>query len=189
MRSILKISVAILVVAIAGCSKSNTSQSVYDKEITVVKSTVVKDATIAQAMEESRLVLTDMGFRLEKFDTELGYLRSKPLGGKQLWQFWRHDNVGYYNEAMSNINCIARIVEMNFKAVEASVYVDCQATVKKLSFVGNEVTGVSDMRSAFNDTSGGHQQLSLEGGEAKWLDLGRDVMLEEKVLQSIRVAW
>jgi hypothetical protein len=184
MRLILTITFASFLAFYAGCAK-NSSGNIYDKEITAPSSAVFGDISVEQAMAQSRDWLRSMGFRLDKYDTDLGYIRTKPLAGSQLWQLWQGDNVGAANTAMSNVNSIARVVEMEFKPVGSGTAVDCRAQVSKLSYVGKEITGVSDMNEAFTDTSGGHQELSLEDGRARWLDIGRDVRLERKLLQLI----
>ncbi len=186
MRAILKISIVALAVIICGCTAAKDSQPVYDRDVTAVKSTVVKDTGVEDAMNGSRAMLGGMGFRFDKFDTDGGYLRTEPLGGSQFFELWRDENVGAYNAAMANVNSIARIVEMNFKAAGQSVYVDCRANIMQLSLETGDLDGVSDMKNAFTKSSGGFQRLSLKSGDARWINLGRDVMLEDKVLSGIR---
>jgi hypothetical protein len=184
MRLILTITFAFSLVFFAGCA-GDGSGNIYDKEITTPTSATVQGATIPEAMERSRERLSSMGFRLDKFDTDQGYLRTKPLGAGQFWQLWRGDNVGAANAAMANVNSIARVVEMEFEQGDQGVAARCRVQVKKLSYVGRDITGVADMNEAFTDTSGGIQTLSLEHSRPQWLDLGRDVRLEEKLLLGI----
>ncbi|MFI4911719.1 MAG: hypothetical protein ACIAQZ_08650 [Sedimentisphaeraceae bacterium JB056] len=185
MRTILKVLIISAVLTVAGCTSSVEQSYVYDNETKEPTSGMIAQKDIEQVMNTARKQLSAMGFKLDKYDTELGILRTKPLSGAQYWQFWRDDNVGASNAAMSNINSIVRIVEMDFNASDGGIKVGCVADVKKLSYIGKEITGVSDMNEAFTDVSGGFQELALEEGQAKWLDLGRDVRLEKKVLRLI----
>lgn len=185
MRAILNISVLLFAALISGCA-NNVSQSVYDKETQVAKTTIVKAASVEEAMDRCRGILREMGFKFDKFDTANGYLRTEALGGSQFFEFWRDDNVGTYNTAMANINSIARIVEMSFKASGSSVYVDCKAHINQLSVETGDLNGVSDMKNAFTKSSGGFQRLTLRSGDAQWISLGRDVMLEDMILFEVR---
>ncbi len=185
MQAILKISIVALAVIISGCSASKDSKSVYDQGVDETRSAVVTGAAVEDTMNSSRERLGRMGFKFDKFDTASGYLRTEPLGGSQFFELWRDENVGAYNAAMSNINSVARIVEMNFNQIGDDVYVDCTAHINQLSLETGDLQGVSDMKNAFTKSSGGFQRLSIKGGNAGWKNLGRDAKLEELILSEI----
>lgn len=170
-------------VLLNGCSARKERVSEYDKKSELARSTVVKGADIPAAMQKCRDELGSMGFKFDKYDIENGYLRTEPLSGSQFFEIWRgDDNVGSYNAAMANINSIARVVEMHFKSAEASVYIDCRADVRRLSVATGDIAAASDMKEVFTDTSSGFQELTLKDANAQWVYLGRDVMLEDKIL-------
>ncbi len=185
MRLLLKISFLFVFAVLAGCVNTEKTEISY-VDGDSPKIMLLNDIAVDRAMNNSQKVLSDMGFKLEKFDIANGYLRSKPLGGSQFWELWRGNNIGSYNEAMANVNSIVRVVEMNFKILDGRLYADCSAEVSKLSFTGEPVSGASDMREAFTEASGRLQELSLAEGYVQWVSLGRDIRLEERVLEAIR---
>ena len=183
----LKLLLLVVFITFCGCRSDNRTEITYYKDADKPKIVLLNDVAIVEAMTNSRKVLEDKGFNIDKFDIEHGYLLTKPLSGSQFWEFWKKDNVGAHNKAMSNVNNIIRTVEMNFRMLDGRIYADCAVEVGKLSFTGKPIVGATDMQEAFTGSSGRLQELSLADGNIEWLSLGRDIRLEEKILDDIRI--
>lgn len=129
----------------------------------------------------SRNVLTRMDFKIDKFDLEKGYLRTLPLRGAQLFEFWRKDNVGSFNTAESNLHSITRTVEIcsdsQSGCFESRVY------IKRLWLKSQEIDSISQAGTKFTKSSSSQQKLILDmdTDDACWIDLGRDCKLEQKI--------
>ena len=186
-KKVLKLLLLTVLIAFYGCNNTTRTETTYYKDADKPKIVLLNDVEIIEAMANSRKVLEDKGFKIDKFDVEHGYLLTKPLSGSQFWEFWKKDNVGAHNKSMSNINNIIRTVEMNFKMLDGRIYADCAVEVGKLSFTGEPIVSATDMQEAFTESGGGLQELSLAEGNIEWLWLGRDIRLEEKILDDIRI--
>lgn len=177
------ICLAIVLTFVLGCKFQGGKPKSYELAEPAVWTAV--DGDVLTNMEKTRVVLRDMGFRLEKYDIESGYLRTYPTGASQFFELWKRDNVGAFNFAMANTNSIARIVELEFKN-QNDTQIKCEAFVKRLSIQRDEAVSVTDMEQAFTETSGGYAMLSVDPDDAMWLNLGRDTALEQTILDKIK---
>ncbi len=142
------------------------------------------DTDKAEAMHIVKDVLGKMHFTIDKADTEQGFLRTRPLPGPHLFEFWRSDH-----SAEANLHSIRRIVELNISQQAEKLCIDCDVKVQRLSLpelrdIGHEARGTGyearDTRPV--------QKLNLSPERKKdmaWLDLGKDPGLETKILKQI----
>lgn len=159
----------------AGCAEN--------KYIKTEERLCVPAATKAELMASAEGVLAGMHFEIEKFDSEAGYIRTRPLSGAQTLEFWRADNVGALNRAEADLHSIRRTVELNVSEQAGQVCINCKATTQRLSIPSEQTAGRSYRAMT------GQKSIQKIGREQKgnitWLDLGRDGQLETEILKRI----
>lgn len=152
------------------------------------------DANRAELMEITEDVLTRMHFEIDKYDTEAGYLNTRPLEGAQFFELWRSDNIGAQNFALGNLHSIRRTVEIrfseNFATTQAfaETNIDCVVHIQRLSMPEQEVTSSARAYAMFSRSSPGLQTLVLNPEQQKdmaWIDLGQDEKLEREIFKRI----
>ena len=135
------------------------------------------------AMQNLKDSLSDVGFQIEKFDVDAGYILTSPLRGGQLFEFWRGDNTTAKDEAYANVQSIVRIGEFQFTDNSISGAV----VVKQLAFDRDQVSEISRIDRVFAKSSGGTASLNIGEKNAdsmEWIYKGRDVELEKRLLES-----
>jgi hypothetical protein len=144
-------------------------------------------ATKADAMTAAEQVLAGMHFGIEKFDVDVGYIRTAPLSGAQSFELWRSDSVGSFNQTEADLHSIRRAVEINISEQAGQLCVNCKATTQRLSLPQNQSTA-GQSRPVMSSDQRSIQKLKL-GREQKsnltWTDLGRDNQLETEILKRI----
>jgi hypothetical protein len=148
----------------------------------------VPGETREDVMAKAQAVLEKMQFKIEKADTEHGYIRTGPLTGSQFFQFWRDDNVGQYNNAEANLQTIRRIVQMNISRQNGRVCTECIVTVERMSLPERDIASLSRAAGLYTKSSGGLQRLQLNPEQQQdltWIELGRDGRLEAEILSRL----
>jgi len=143
----------------------------------------------AAAMEAAEGVLSEMHFTVAKSDAESGYVKSGPLPGAQVFEFWRKDNIGDYNRAQSNLHSIRRTVELQINQQERELCIGCNVKVDRLNMPEYEVSSSTQAYRMFSKSSQLKQQLeanpSQEAGMS-WVELGEDRRLSTKILKQLK---
>ena len=140
------------------------------------------------AMKASEQVLTGMNFVIDKSDSNLGTIITKPMAGSQFFEFWQKDNVGGYNRALSNLHSIQRTVILDFNEIQGQVCVACKVEIERLSIPEKEIDSASRAYTMFSRSSESTQNLYLNEEQEKkmcWVNIGRDNRLETVVLDKI----
>jgi len=140
------------------------------------------------AMEQAELALVRMNFVIDKADSNLGIIITKPLTGGQIFELWRRDNVGGYNTAYSSIHTLQRIAEVGFTETAGQVCISCKVRVERLSLPEKEIDSAGRAYSMFSRSDDVKQRLILDEKQARdmeWIDMGRDNLLEKRILERI----
>ena len=143
----------------------------------------------SQAMEVAENVLRNMHFVIEKYDTDVGFIRSKPLRGAQFFEFWRSDNVDPASSAQANIHSIQRIAVLNFVTQPEGLCVDCDVAVRRLSIPDKGIVSESYAAGMYTHGDKSLQKLTLSTEQKEkmaWVDLGSDAALETKIIELIQ---
>ena len=135
------------------------------------------DTDKAEAMHIAEDVLSKMRFTIAKADADQGLIRTIPLPGPHLFEFWRSDH-----STEANLHSIRRIVELNISQQAEKLCIGCDVKVQRLSLpelrdIGHEARGTRPM-----------QKLNLSPEQKKdmaWLDLSKDPGLETEILKRI----
>ncbi|MFA5252933.1 MAG: hypothetical protein WC454_10165, partial [Phycisphaerae bacterium] len=141
-----------------------------------------------QAMQISENVLAKMYFTIDKYDANLGVIKTRPLAGAQFFEFWRKDNVGSFNSAEANLHSIRRIAELNIKQQDAILCISCNVNIQRLHLPGQELRSNSRAYDMFSRSSPSLQKLVLNPKQEQgmtWVNLGNDTKLATVILKKI----
>ncbi len=142
----------------------------------------------AQVMEVCEDILVRKQFVIEKYDLANGFIKTRPLSGAQMFEFWKSDNAGSFNSAEANIQSIQRSVIINILENENQLCIDCDVSVQRLSIPEKEIGGMGRTAGIFTHSSSSLQTLRLKGEQKvdmAWIDLGPDGALESVILEQI----
>jgi len=183
-KSILfSVSVALL---LTGCVPEQRSEVAV--RLICVAGTDIPVAELREAMNIAEDVLGDMHFVIDKADSEVGLIRTKPLPAAQSFELWRSDNVGRYNTTEANLHSIRRIVELKIGTEGRELCIDCEVKTERLSIPEYEVTSSARAYRMFSESTESMQRLRLnpeQRAKMEWIDLGQDRELAAKILKRI----
>ena len=132
------------------------------------------------ARQAAQDVLTDMGFRIDKYDVDAGVITTLPLTGGQFFEVWRGDNASSFSAAEANLHSIKRVVELTFAPSEGQLCMLCDTRIKRLSLPEKEVAGTTGTRSLFTKSSSQLMAVRLNPAQERqmaWIDMGSDAAL------------
>jgi len=141
-----------------------------------------------QAMEMAENILAKMHFTIEKADAERGFIRTRPLGGAQFFEFWRSDNVGADNWLESNLHSIRRVVELKMSEQEEGLCINCDVWIYRLSLPERHVSSSARAYEMFSESNPALQNLRFypeQKAAMAWIDLGKDGRLAAEILERI----
>ena len=168
-----------LVCFLSGCT---------EKQMAAPEPKCLSSVDINSAMKSSELVLIGMNFIIDKQDTTLHIMTTKPQTGSQFFELWRKDNVGGYNCAQSNLHSIQRTVELGFNEIQGQVCIVCTVKRERLSIPEKDIDSAGQAQSLFTGNNKTMQSLTINSEQEKkmdWIDIGRDSRLEKSILDRI----
>jgi len=140
----------------------------------------------AAVMTTAERVLAEMHFHIEKFDVNVGYIRTAPLPGAQSFEFWRADSVGSFNRTEADLQSIRRTVEINISEEAGQLCINCRATTQRLSMPQSQTARDQQTEMSYQQKGAKNPQLTREQkATLTWTDLGRDNQLETEILKRI----
>ena len=170
----------VLLFGLAGCGNGN--------QIAQSEPVCLRTADKSRIMEIAEDVLMRMNFVIEKYDVETGFIKTKPLRGGQLFEFWRSDNASGAAAAEANLHSIRRTAQLNVSESGYQLCAKCDVEIQRLSLPEKEIVGMARLAGMFTGSSRIRQRLRLnpeqEAGMA-WINLGPDAGLERKILTLI----
>jgi hypothetical protein len=140
-------------------------------------------------MQACEKMLVAMQFQIEKYDEERGVIRTRPLRGKQFFEFWRSDNANGFDSAESNLQSLQRTAELTFEMQSSRVCVACVVDTQRLSLPEEPIQSYYYAAGIYTGSGTSRQRLEVKGDrreEMRWVDLGRDEALEQKMLTKIQ---
>lgn len=165
-----------VVIAVFGCA----SEVAVEPDVPVCMSLDSRGDTMKLCED----VLAGMHFEIEKYDVEKGFIKTRPLRGAQFFEFWRIDNAGSENAAMSNQHSILRTAELQVDQNGGQFCVECKVSMRRLSIEETEMTNTSINRGIFSG-SRTFQKLHPDTKKLEWIDMGEDKKLEQRILGRI----
>jgi hypothetical protein len=170
----------VLAALLAGCGKPVMMQA---------QPVCVEAISRDKLMQVVEKTLFSMRFEIEKYDVENGVIRTRPLRGGQFFEPWRSDNAGGFNAAESNLQSVRRTVELAFQPQQTGVCMQCEVTAQRLSLPEEPIQGYYSSSALYTASSQSKQQLDVDEKrleQMKWIDLGRDAALEQKIIKRIQ---
>lgn len=178
-KSILnKLLICSLLFWLAGCTQNKYTKTIEQLCPPAANKTAV--------MTTSEQVLAEMRFSIEKFDVNVGYIRTNPLSGSQSFEFWRADSVGSFNQTEADMQSIRRAVEINISEQAGQLCINCRATTQRLSLPQSQIA--TDQQTVMANQEKDVKKLKLsheQKATPTWTDLGRDNQLETEILKRI----
>ncbi|MBL7107275.1 MAG: hypothetical protein ISS77_06685 [Phycisphaerae bacterium] len=137
------------------------------------------------AMKAAEKQLKAADFAIEKYDIEDGYIRTRPLSGAQIFEFWRDDNVGAYNTFEANLHTIRRVVELRFAQLNSGTAINCVAKTYRLRIKKSELASNSQSSGFSIKGRDFAQKLNIPAKQKSWTELGNDQRLSTCILEKI----
>jgi len=169
--------------AVVGCAA--TGSRTYESTHAI---SVHDDAQQDALWEAAQDVLRKHRFALDRVDRAAGVITTQPVTSQHWFEFWRRD-VGTSRDAMeSSINPLRRWVEVTFAREEDGAWSEVAVMVHKerLSSPDRQFNSTGAAYQFFGDslpaTTG---QYRVTTTDDRWLDLGRDAAMEDRVLGEI----
>ncbi len=172
----------------AGCAQQNSTPpkvKVQDHTLYVERDQGFGTTDLMEVAED---VLVNMYFTIEKADADSGLIRTRPLPGAQLFEFWRSDNVGADNTLAANLHTIRRTVTLDISQQDEKLCLGCNVQAQRLSLPERQVSSSARVYGMFSQSSLSLQRLKLNPEQKQqmaWIDLGRDSRLEAEILKRI----
>lgn len=140
--------------------------------------------------------LRDHRFTIFRNDPRLGEIQTYPLTGQQVWEFWRADAAGFYNQAESSVHTILRTVDARVypvrdaqdNVVPGKFYLEMRVYTDRVSVPESEVTAANQLPGAYGGRYGLVDQLALESDKStgrQAVFLGRDSELEDWLIRGV----
>lgn len=153
----------------------------------------VPPGSTAQLMHTAEDVLAELHFTIDKVDVEKGLLRTRPLAGAQLFEFWRKDNVGAFNAMEANLHSIRRTVELTVNQPAdkqlPQLCVVCNVITERLSIPQRQASDTLPITEMFSQNRLTAHKLEFERNRKRaitWLPLGNDPLLESRILATLK---
>ena len=161
----------------SGCTKS--------VRVPVEQPVCIPITDVEKVMERCSSALEKFGFVIEKYDAEVGYIRTRPLRGGQFFEVWRRDNVGGENVKEASTHSIRRVAEMELRQDAGKICVECVVNVLRLGMVNEEPLTWSEVPEMF---TGGINRLgpNAENEDIYWIEMGADELLEDALLRELQ---
>jgi hypothetical protein len=173
---------------LAGCAQKSSAPLVVKVQNGILNVEQNSDTRIIDLIQIAEDVLVRMYFTIEKADVDAGLIRTRPLPGAQLFEFWRSDNVGADNTFMANLHTIRRTVTLYISRQDRELRIDCEVHAQRLSLPERHLSSSARVYGIFSRSSPSLQRLELnpeQEAEMAWIDLAPDSKLEAEILKRI----
>jgi hypothetical protein len=142
-----------------------------------------------RTFQEALAVLGSMYFSIDKADPKTGVIRTHPLPGGQVFEFWRSDNVTLRNQVEANLHSLRRTVWVTVQPqVGSDVSVDCLVKVQRLNVPSEAVSSSATAYRTLSESTIYGQSLKLSPEQQKameWVDIGNDPALAKRIIKRI----
>jgi hypothetical protein len=162
-------------------------------------------AATAAVIGAAENILRRMHFAIEKLDVQQGLVKTRPLRGAQVFEFWRTDNASALGCAEANVQSIRRTVQLRVRTEgrgqrtedggqkteqgdAAQLRVECAVSVQRLSLPEDEIVGTSEAYRLHLGISPAWQRIGVGPQPRRrmtWIDLGEDRDLAARILAHV----
>ncbi len=164
-----------------GCT-SNQQQQPFDK---ICLSQTDKPVAMLTAQD----ILAKMHFTIDKADSKLGIITTRPLSSAQFFEFWRSDVVGIKQGLEANIHTTRRTVKLNIVPTAQDICIDCTVSVYRLTLPEHLISSSSKAYALFSKSTQHMQTLEPHTEQREgmvWANIGKDPDLAMSILNKIK---
>jgi hypothetical protein len=140
--------------------------------------------------------LRDHRFTIFREDSQRGEIVTEPLTGQQMWEIWRSDAAGVYNQLESSLHTVLRTVEVSIwpacdssgNRIAGKNYLEVRACDYRQSEPERAFTAANQLPSTYRVGQGLVNSLDLEEQHAnrpRQVFLRRDNLLEDWLMRDI----
>lgn len=126
--------------------------------------------------------------RLDRVNRRLGVITTVPVMSQHLFEFWRHDVDTWSDAWESSLNPIRRWVEVSLAPTDGQAWTELAVAVHKqrLSSPDRQFNSTGAAYQYFGDSlpsTTGQARVTAE--DDRWLDMGRDPAMEDRLRRAI----
>ena len=134
--------------------------------------------------------LEEHSFQIDRHDRRFGLIVSKPVAGKQFFEFWRKDTASGYDLLNSSLHTIRRVVTIRIaKQGPMQFQVDIEAQAQRISTSSSQLNSTAEafemMGSQGVHVSPSRSDYLSPRAEPVWVDIGREGDLEQAIMKDI----
>jgi hypothetical protein len=168
-------------VLISGCNSTQPKEPL--EKICLTQT----DKSVAMLTAED--ILAKMHFTIDKADSKLGIITTRPLSSAQFFEFWRSDVVGIKQALEANMHTTRRIVKVNFAKDAQNLCINCTVSVYRLTLPEHSISSSAKVYTLFSESTQQMQTLEPHKKQKKgmvWHDAGKDPDLAMLILDKIK---
>ncbi len=179
--ALLLIPVLLPVLALTGCADKPQPQ--WDSVATTnVSFDDLWDACLAS--------LKKRDFQIDRRDRRFGLIVTKPVIGKQIFEFWRKDTADFDDLLNSSLHTIRRTVTITItKPSSMQFQVDVPAQAQRASIPGDQLDNTAEAFELLGrqgvPASPSKRDYARPQAEPLWVDIGREPALEQAIMTDI----
>ncbi len=171
----------------AGCAASRHAEWRSSSTLVVAEPSADADRLWNSILD----TLRGHGFQIDRVDRPAGVVTTLPEMSKQLFEFWRRDVATARDTWESTLNPIRRRAEVTLTPPGEGTWQNLAVAVYKerLSSPDRQFNSTGAAYQYFGDSlpsTTGHYRVTTE--HDRWLDLGRDPAMEDRILSEILAA-
>ena len=181
MRCVLGLLILLGVAALAGCSTPAAVRFANPMILTV--------ASPGQVEVAARRTLTELRFEVEFPPAAEGRTTTLPLTGASWFEFWREDTRGESQSVEASMHTMRRKVTVVVTPKDQGCQVLVKVDKQRASAPNQGPDNIAEAFSRYHpEESELVRQNELAKSKYKWIDMGRDDVLEQYILERIQLA-
>lgn len=139
------------------------------------------DADTAESV--ARRVLEELRFEIEYPEASEGRIATRGLTGASWFEFWREDTLGADQRIEASLHTTRRRVTVAITPVAAGSEIFVQVAKERLTAPNTGPESIGETYSLYGfQISKMYERDEIEPTRHKWIDVGRDDLLEQEIL-------
>jgi len=150
---------------------------------------ILTDAAPSQVEVAAERIVTELRFEIERPPTAPGRITTLPLTGASWFEFWRQDTQGAFQSVEASAHTVRRMVTVQVMPKDKGCQVLVKVDKQRLSAPNVMPDNIAEAFSKYNpEDSELVRQNELAPKKYKWVETGRDEILEQYILEHIQLA-
>jgi len=150
---------------------------------------VFTNAAPSQVEVAAERIVMELRFEIERPPAGPGRITTLPLTGASWFEFWRRDTRGAYQSVEASAHTVRRLVTVQVTPRDKGCQVLVKVDKQRLSAPNVMPDNIAESFSKYDpQDSELVRQNELSAKKYKWLDSGRDEVLEQYILEHIQLA-